>query len=135
MKPNEETRAMHPDDVLVAIGHHMQRGRRGFNYRSDSFYTFFFQNRKEYPLILGRIMFDWNGPFPTSEDLYQAKTNLVCSGMLNFSLNSPSYYQFDSAVDLSYKKYISKRISPEQERGLVELAKKFEEEFGAEEIN
>ncbi len=125
--------AMQPDDVLIGIGHFMQEGRRGIKYSVDKFNTFFFQNKKEYPLVLGRIMFDWNGPFPTSDDLYQARMNLAICGMLNSCLTMPGYYQFDNAVDLSYENHVSKRISPEQEKGLAELAKKFEAEFGAEE--
>jgi hypothetical protein len=59
--------------------------------------------------------------------------NLVCSGMLNFSFSFQNYYQFNNAVDGFYERFISKRITPEQKKGLEELAKQFEEEFGAEE--
>ncbi len=124
---------MNPSDVLVGIGHFMQKGRRGFEYRVQKFSGFFYKNKDTYPEVLGRFMFNCNGTHPTSEDLEQARMNLACSRMLHFSFSFPNYYQFDNAVDVSYEKHVSKRISSSQKQALEELAKKFEEEFGAEE--
>jgi hypothetical protein len=127
----EET--MNPDDVLVGIGHFMQKRKRGFEYRVQKFSGFFYKNKDTYTEVLGRFMFNTNGTFPTSEELEQARMNLACSRMLHFSFSFPNYYQFDNAVDVSYEKHVSKRISLSQRKALEELAKKFESEFGTEE--
>ena len=124
---------MHPSDALIGIGYHMPDGKRGFTYKVNKFNSFFFQKKSKYPLILGRIMFNWDGAYPKSEELGQSLSVLTLAGMLHFSFATPNYYQFDPAVKVSYETRISKRMSHEQKKDLEKIARKFEAEFGVKE--
>ncbi len=118
-----------PDDILIAIAHYLPQGRKCFRYGAEKLNTFFYNQKPEHPELLKCLLFDTNGNFPACEDIYQAVSRLVTSGLVivrsNF-LKPEGEYHFHPAVEGSFQQSARKRFSRQQISELETLSKEFD---------
>ena len=116
---------LHPNDILIAIGYHLPEERRYFKSRVI-LNKFFYEQKSRFPELLGGFLFDSNGHLPICEEVSNAVSRLVLSGLVEISGNmlNPSYH-FSDAVNLAYECRLKNRLSAEQKVDLENLAAGF----------
>jgi hypothetical protein len=118
--------SINPSDVLVAIAHYLPRGRRSFIYPSGGFYTFFQIQKEKHPQTLSQLSFNNSDIFTQSEELQQAVTNLIASGMLIWSTKAPQHYHFSQDCEKSFEKFVSKRLCKRKLSEIEAIAQEFD---------
>ena len=121
------TERIHPDDFLIAMVHYLPNKRKSFIESSEKFNKFLYQQKQSHPEILDSFMFNTNGHYPTSKELYQAITNMFGCGLIFAVSSMPNHYHFDSACEHSYQKFVKQRIPSERLSEIEEIAKAFDE--------
>jgi len=120
---------MRLDDVLIGIGYHLPNGRKSFQDENNNVQRFFYQKKPDYPRLLRNVTFNTNGTSPYSKQLQQELSQLIGHQILVFLSSNPNHLHFHPTVTISYKSYIKKRISREEESELIELTKKFDKQI------
>lgn len=115
-------------DLLIGIGYFLPEGRKGFRYCAKNFHRFFYEIKPEFPSILGQLAFTWES-FPHSPELSDALGILRSFGLLDFSLITPTYYQFNSDAGIIYQNR-RHTIGESRQRALFSIAREFDEAFG-----
>jgi len=126
--------SIHPSDFFIAMAHYLPESRKSFVRDMHKLGCFIYEQKKVHPDVLSEFRINWDGVYPSSDELYQSITSLFGSGLmvsLGFGLMS---YQFHPDCEESYARFVSQRVPAEILSEIEEIAKKFDTQLGQENI-
>ncbi|HLD49446.1 MAG TPA: hypothetical protein VJB11_03710 [archaeon] len=116
------------DDILIGIFSYFKKGKNQFIHDGEDFHTFFYEQRENYPVLLGDKAFRTR-MFPRSQELDQAYNNLMHSGLLYSWGIDFNPHEFSPKC----RKYFNERIKPEltekEIEGILKLSEEFQKRF------
>ncbi|MFX0200950.1 MAG: hypothetical protein ACFFCW_32930 [Candidatus Hodarchaeota archaeon] len=99
-----------PDDIVIAILHHVKTGDRSFTADREKLHRTFFRLKNSDPKSMKVLGFRDRGMFPESTELDQAFSNLEATGLLQRQNENPRCYFIQKELDGAYQDFVSKRI-------------------------
>jgi hypothetical protein len=119
------------DDILVGMGYFLSEGNLSFRHDRESWHRFFYERKFNYP-ILKDIPFRMR-MFPESQEIDQAYSNLIASGLLywkGIEIHPP--HEFSSECKPCFEKWVKKLFSETELEEIQGLSKEFQQEFSLE---
>ena len=116
-------------EIMVSIGHHLPEGRKCFDYSPEKLNNFFYHQTKKRPQTLVGLAFDWDGMFPTSDEISQGML-IMTSTRLLVSLSDRSHeYYFTDASEQAYEEFAGRRLTPQHRAAIEQIAREFDAEL------
>ncbi len=115
------------EDVFLAILANLPEGKRVFNYGSDGFKKFFYNNRNGYS-VLDFLAFGDKGIDISSKEVDEAERGLRHGGILC----SDDFFEknyIKSICSIRYNNFTKERFNKEELKEIKDLSGKFVEEF------
>jgi len=120
---------IHPDDVFVAIGSHLNPDTK-FDWDYCKMARFFY-DRRDRQVLSGFYFQRLGGFFPESPTIRQSISNCFYAGIIRVNSDDANCFRFSDLALQIYRTRIDKNLTQNQINELEQLAKEFGEELRA----